>query len=256
MSEQLSKQAAFKLKGRLYTLTVMQLLHTDLQRFESQLKETIAQAPKLFEQMPVVLDCSSLSEETFPLAQWCQCLKTHGVIPVAVQGGHAWLTTLAQCEGLAVLAASLVPTNTSMQQDKERAVDAPVVSAADELISASPVSSVKSVPTKIHDTPVRSGQQIVAKDGDLVVLSSVSPGAELLAAGNIYVYGALRGRALAGMTGLTSARIFCQSLDAELIAVAGVYRLNESLETMPKPTQIFLQDERIVIEPISSCFGL
>lgn len=235
MTDKLLKTTAFKLKGRLYTLTVMSVMTTVLEQFNEQLQETIAQAPKLFLNIPVVLDCSALGEEEFDFQGFCQCLRTNQVIPVAVQGGSAWLNTLAQCQGLATLTSSST-------QDKAP-LELPRVSKSTTKATASQ--------TKLHDKPVRSGQQIVARGADLVVVASVSPGAELLADGNIYVFGALRGRALAGINGNRSARIFCQSLEAELIAISGVYRLNESMDVHQGPCQIYLQEDRIVIEPIS-----
>lgn len=82
-------------------------------------------------------------------------------------------------------------------------------------------------------TPIRGGQQIYAQGGDLIVLAPVSPGAELLADGNIHVYGPLRGRALAGIKGDTSARIFCQQLAAEMVSIAGQYKVAEDLRRDP-----------------------
>lgn len=233
MTEKVLKTTAFKLKGRLYTLTVMHLISVDLEDFSLQLEQTIQQAPKLFHQIPVVLDCSALGEREFDLHAFCQCLRANHVLPVAIQGATPWLVSLAQCQGLAVL------TSSSMQ-------DKPAV----ELQNAAP-TQVQASSTKMHDTPVRSGQQVVARGSDLVVIASVSPGAELLADGNIYVYGALKGRALAGINGNRSARIFCQSLDAELIAISGVYRLNETMDAMTGACQIYLVEDRIVVEPIS-----
>lgn len=225
---------SFKLKGRLYTLTVMQLLSTDLDAFATQLQQTITQAPKLFQHIPVVLDCAALGDEALDLQAFCDCLRDHQVVPVAIQGGNALLTTLAQCQGLATLSRS------SMQDKPLEKPEEPVI------------TTVQPAQTKIHNTPVRSGQQIVARNADLVVIASVSPGAELLADGNIHVYGALRGRALAGMNGNTAARIFCQSLEAELIAINGIYRLNESMEALNSPCQIYLDEDRIVIEPLAA----
>jgi septum site-determining protein MinC len=229
MLDNLIKTTAFKLKGRLYTFTVMHLLTTDVEAFKAQLQQTISSAPKLFQHIPVVLDCSTLGETEFDLQAFCQCLQANQVIPVAIQGGNAWLTTVAQCQGLAVLTSSSMQDKPPIEEKKPS----------------------NAMPTKLHDAPVRSGQQIVAREGDLVVIASVSPGAELLADGNIYVYGALRGRALAGINGNVAARIFCQSLEAELIAINGVYRLNESMEALNSPCQIYLADGRIVIEPIA-----
>ena len=100
--------------------------------------------------------------------------------------------------------------------------------------------------------PVRSGQKIVAERGDLVVCASVGSGAELVAVGNIHVYGALRGRALAGVNGDETARIFCQHLDAELLAIAGLYRTSEDLgpDIRKQRVQAFLQDEKLVVEAL------
>ena len=84
-------------------------------------------------------------------------------------------------------------------------------------------------PTRIITSPVRGGQQIYAQGGDLIVTASVSPGAELLADGNIHVYGAMRGRALAGIKGNTKARIFCQQMTAEMVSIAGQYKVCEDL---------------------------
>jgi len=88
-------------------------------------------------------------------------------------------------------------------------------------------------PTKIITSPVRGGQQIYAQGSDLVVISSVSPGAELLADGNIHVYGPMRGRVLAGVKGDTKARIFCQQMSAELVSIAGHYKVSEDLRRDP-----------------------
>jgi septum site-determining protein MinC len=100
--------------------------------------------------------------------------------------------------------------------------------------------------------PVRSGQQIFAERGDLVVVTSVSPGAELIAHGNIHVYGALRGRALAGVHGDNAARIFCETLDAELIAIAGLYKLSDAIDPSlrRRRVQAFLDDGTLRIEPL------
>ena len=91
----------------------------------------------------------------------------------------------------------------------------------------------RSAPDPHHHRPVRGGQQIYAQGGDLVVTASVSPGAELLADGNIHVYGAMRGRALAGIKGNTKARIFCQQMTAEMVSIAGQYKVCEDLRRDP-----------------------
>jgi septum site-determining protein MinC len=100
--------------------------------------------------------------------------------------------------------------------------------------------------------PIRSGQRIYASGGDLVVVAQVSSGAEVMADGNIHVYGALRGRALAGVKGNREARIFCQSLHAELVSVAGHYRISENIgpDLKGEAVQIHLQEQRLLIESL------
>lgn len=227
---------AFKLKGRLYTLTVVQLLSTDKVFFTQHLASVVAQAPRLFDNTPIILDCSLIKDEHFDLAGFCSELKVAGMIPVAIQGGLPIYAALAEAQGLPTLFAS-------------SSHDKPVMMQTDHSEETVTPSS-ETIKTRLLTIPVRSGQQIVSKGGDLVVTSSVSHGAELLADGNIHVYGALRGRALAGIAGNKEARIFCQSLDAELVAIAGYYCLSDAMQAMAGPCQVFLREERIQIEPL------
>jgi septum site-determining protein MinC len=99
---------------------------------------------------------------------------------------------------------------------------------------------------------VRSGQRIFAESGDLVVVASVSSGAEVVARGNIHVYGRMRGRALAGVSGDQKARIFCQSLEAELIAIAGLYQTSDGIgpSLRNQRVQAFLEDGALRVEPL------
>jgi len=98
--------------------------------------------------------------------------------------------------------------------------------------------------------PIRSGTQIYARGSDLIVTAPVSPGAEIMADGNIHVYAALRGRALAGAGGDVEARIFCSRLEAELISIAGRYLVSDQipLEQRGLAVQIALVDDRLTIE--------
>lgn len=233
MGENATQTQAFKLKGRLYTFTVVHVLNTDPDFFSQQLDETVAKAPKLFEQTPVVFDLSSVQQAVFDLKALLEISRAHNMIPVAIQGGTPLHNAFAQCHGMAVLHASST-------QDKP-IIERPLENVHQE--------STKS-PTKLITSPVRSGQQVVAKGADLIIASSVSHGAELLADGCIHVYGALRGRALAGISGDKEARIFCHSLEAELVSIAGFYRLSDAIEPYNKPCQIYLSDEHIHIEPI------
>lgn len=235
MIDESLKLQAFKLKGRLYTLTVLQVLDADAKLFDEQLKLLIQKAPKLFEQAPIVLDCSTIKEADADLKALCDTLRRQNLFPVGVQGGSALFHERANGLGLAVLRSS---------RTHDRRI-------SDTLDEGKVSKSTNDLPpsTKFITSPVRSGQQVVSP-GDLVVAASVGRGAELLAEGHIHVYGALRGRALAGISGNHKARIFCQSFDPELVAIAGIYRLSETMEPTREPCQILLKDDRIDIELI------
>jgi septum site-determining protein MinC len=235
MTDNLLNSQAFKLKGRLYTLTVMHLVNLDLRLFEQQLTDVVAKAPRLFDKAPVVVDCAGVESDKIDLLSICQIMRGCGLMPVAIQGGGVLVDTIAQCNGLAVLKNS-----SSTSSDRE------LISQQSNIEQP----TAETIKSKLLTAPVRSGQQVVSKGGDLVITATVSRGAELLADGNIHVYGALRGRALAGISGDKQARIFCQSLDAELVSIAGYYRLSDVMDPIPGPCQIFLQDEHIQIEPL------
>jgi septum site-determining protein MinC len=232
ITDNILKSQAFKLKGRLYTLTVLHILDADVEHFESHLNDVISKAPRMFEHTPIVLDFSDVLSDLIDLNEFCRRLRERNLIPVAIQGGDLRLQSLAIGCGLAVLGASSGQDKTLIQE-----------------ISSNPTPS-ETIRSKLLTTPVRSGQQVVSLEGDLVVVSSVGHGAELLSDGHIHVYGALRGRALAGIEGNTEARIFCQLLDAELVSIAGFYQLRDEISPPPGPCQIYLLNEHIHIEPL------
>jgi septum site-determining protein MinC len=218
--------APFEFKGSLFTLTVLHLFNSDINAFSAQLRYHAEKTPNLFKNMPLVIDLQRIAnqehEVDFDTLQ--HQLREHGLIPVGVRHGTEKLNHAAQAAGLAIL---------SNQSSKAR--PAPTKTA--------PASS-----TLFITKPIRSGQQVYARQGDLVVLAPVSAGAELLADGSIHVYGSLRGRALAGVGGDQTARIFCHKLEAELVSIAGHYRLSESLPEIKATTvQVYLEDEKVCI---------
>lgn len=229
MQDNLTIPQVLRLKGRLYTVTVIQLMHIDEEFFKQQMQDYVAQAPKLLKQMPVVLDLSLIQTPLPSLAPYQTILKKLNIYLIGVQGIQAWLQELAAKHQLPIFQASA-------NQDK----------ALRSVSNESP----KGQATKMIMQPVRSGQQIVSQGADLIVLSSVGHGAELLSDGHIHVYGPLRGRALAGIKGDQQARIFCTQLDAELVSIAGFYRLRESIPVINGPCQIFINDERLQIMPL------
>jgi septum site-determining protein MinC len=236
--------AIFQLKGSLFTLTVLHLLKFDLTALQEQLVQAIKQAPKFFQQMPIVIDLQKLAntESDVDLPALINCLRTQGLIPLGVRGGNPAQQQAALEINLAVFPATKTePLEVTPQTNK-------IVTSPAPARPATPVSQT----TKIITQPVRSGQQIYARQTDLIVLAPVSAGAELIADGNIHVYGPLRGRALAGVSGNEEARIFCQSLEAGLIAIAGHYWVNEDLQNKPvkENVQIYLENDRLQISEL------
>jgi len=225
---------AFKLKGRLYTITVIQLLDADADAFAEQLNKVVKQAPKMFQSTPVVLDLSQLNLKRIDFQRLKECLLAKQMIPVGVQGVHEGLVEAARLNGLAVFGATT-------QIDKELDIKKPQESSPQQNLSST---------TQFIATPIRSGQQVYSQ-GDLIIASSVSRGAEVLADGNIHIYGSLRGRALAGIKGDESARIFCQELDAELLSIAGIYVLNDAIKQQTAgPKQIAIHEDSLSIDSI------
>jgi len=226
---------ALEFKGNLLTLMVLHLFDSDSQRIAEQLAEKISKAPGFFQHAPVVIDLQAVQDENseVDLPELVKLLRNYGLIPVAVRGANPQQREMALSTNLGLL------TDTKSVRTRSYPESEPVAVAL-------PSNS------KIVTQPVRSGQQLVALQGDLIVLSTVSHGAEILAHRHIHVYGALRGRALAGVNGDGEARIFCQQLEAELVSVAGQYQVNEDFpdNLRGNPAQIFLEEELLKIEPL------
>jgi len=129
--------------------------------------------------------------------------------------------------------------------------DTPPTSSPEVALAVTEVEYVVKTP-KLVNKPIRSGQQVYARDTDLVVVGQIGAGAEIVADNNIHVYGPLRGRALCGVAGNSAARIFCQSLEAELVSVAGIYKVLEQIpdELRGKPAQIRSENDQLIIEPL------
>lgn len=227
---------SFQIKGGLFPMTLLDLKTTDLTTIRSELAEKITQSPHFFLQSPIVFGLDQLGDteqKALDLGALCALCRDLKLLPTATRGGVPELAEAGLRLGLAVLPKGRKAAEVSTPAAPEAPASAP--SAA--------------LPTRIITTPIRSGQQIYARGGDLIVMAAVSAGAEVLADGNIHVYGALRGRALAGVQGNESARIFCSSQEAELVAVAGQFMVDEVLRTnhWKEAVQICLADGKIQI---------
>ncbi|MCB1816270.1 MAG: septum site-determining protein MinC [Candidatus Competibacteraceae bacterium] len=249
------QRPAFELKGSLFTLTILQLKRTDLVLIDQQLLIKINQAPSFFQNAPVVIDLSELTDKDKPLdfAALSAILRSRGMVPVGIRNGTESLQTAARMAGLSILpdhrataTRRATPAPAQMPSADQKKTDEQL---APDIIPGTDNTSY----SRLFTQPIRSGQQIYAPKGDLIVLGAVSNGAEVLADGNIHIYGPLRGRALAGVKGDNTARIFCHSLEAQLISIAGNYRILDEPDEAEKnkPKQIFLTNEKLMIEQLA-----
>jgi septum site-determining protein MinC len=239
-----ASQSVFELKARTFTLPTLKLLATDMDQVAGLLAEKVAQAPEFFRNTPMVIDLEGLpdTDGVVDFALLVGLLRGYGMVPVGVRGGTPGQNEAAEAMELAVLAGA--------RPEAAKSAAKPPPRPARE----APRTASKEAPqggSTLVTRPVRSGQRVYAAGGDLIVCAQVSAGAELLADGNIHVYGALRGRALAGVKGNRDSRIFCHNLQAELVSVAGHYKLSENIqEHAGKAVQIYLVERTLNIEPI------
>lgn len=227
-----------QVRGRFLTAVVLPVTGAPDDAFYAALDALIQQSPGFFAEAPVILDVARAehldSKEDF--AELLRNLRHRRISPIAVQSATGKQKAGASEAGLTSLQAG----HESPLERKSRPV-----AAVPQPLAPGPAAVLVT-------NPVRSGQRVVAERGDLIVVAPVSSGAELIAHGNIHVYGSLRGRALAGVHGDRDARIFCQSLEAELIAIAGLYKTSESLGTAvaKQCVQAFLEDDALRVEPL------
>ena len=262
--EEKMTETCFRMKGTTLTSIVLEVLDFEPDNFEAQLSQKIASAPQFFTRSSLILHLiKPLSATEFELlVALCRQLQLQ---PMAVKGEVAELKPTINDLGLADVSQSKF-TDSALRSQKASADGGSETSNGNSAAQtqqqtaaapaqSEPVSTAAPTlkPAKVINRPVRSGQQVYAEGSDLVITASVSEGAELLADGNIHVYGTLRGRALAGVKGNTGARVFCQSLDAELISIAGQFIMHETVKggCWKKPAQVFLEEETLRIEPLA-----
>jgi septum site-determining protein MinC len=246
--------AANRVQGGIFTLMVVKVGDPYDPALEREIAEQVALSPGFFADAPVVLDlkdslgCTSVADYT----SLRQLLRRHGMIPVGVQNASALQLRAAKAVDLSAFSGASGGSAARRPAPAERTepprappprerAPAPLERAADR-----PAADQR---TRLVTQPVRSGTQIYAKGGDLVVVAPVSAGAELIADGHIHVYGALRGRAIAGAMGDTNARIFAHRFAAELVSVAGRYIVSDAIpaEHLNQPAQVALIDDELHI---------
>jgi len=225
----------------------------DPARLATEMAERVQRAPKLFARAAVVIDFGGLSRcpDAAEARALIEALRGAGVLPAALAYGTSAIEALSEEVGLPLLAKFRASYERSGEAE---AAPSPAPRAAEQAPAAAPapVTVVRGEPGLVHLHPVRSGQQVYAQERDLTVCATVGAGAEVIADGSIHVYGALRGRALAGAGGLASARIFCREFHAELVAVAGHYKVLEEIpkEMLGKAVQIWLENDKLRIEQL------
>jgi septum site-determining protein MinC len=244
----------FQVRGHLYNLVTLRLIEPEDHRFFPQLQNAIARAPEFFRHAPVVLDATAVAGRPPPnMAEFARRLRQQRLVPVGVQNGDEAWTQAALNAGLGLFPPGR-PAEMLRRQDTGPAGPQEAVrpvAQSDPPMQPAPAGEGGKVATVVTE-PVRAGQQIHARGGDLVVLAPVSPGAELLAEGHVHVYSSLRGRAHAGIGGNHDARIFCYSLHAQLVSIAGLYLVNAEIDErwIGKRVQIRCVDEAIVMEAL------
>lgn len=199
---------ALEFKGRMLSITRVRILDENPTAIEVQLKTYTRSLGEAAEGLPLLLEADS----PVALKPVLAAMRAAGVQPIAVMEGP--LAAAARECGLAVLAKDTI------SETSPRAAPAP----------AAPAPSAERRPARVVTEPIRSGQQIYAESADLIVMTTVSPGAEVIADGCVHVYGPLRGRAIAGARGDIHARVFCRRMEAELLAVAGIYAVADQMQ--------------------------
>lgn len=238
-----NKPLQLEFKSSTFSVPVLVLSSDDLVVIEQQLQEKISLAPEFFRNSPLVFDLQEINKHGFDidLTALTDIVRKAGLLPIGVRGGNVKQNKQAIKLHLPVYSIHSGGVSSNTQKPITMPPTPEPKTETDKDIT----------PTTMVTQPIRSGQRIYAS-GDLVILSQVSAGAEIMAEGNIHVYNTLRGRALAGVQGNTAARIFCFDLQAELISIAGNYKISEDLDdtVRNKPVQIYLQDQALIIKDI------
>ncbi|WP_085317103.1 septum site-determining protein MinC [Derxia lacustris] len=271
-----SDTAPFSIKSASFDAVRVVIATADLTELRDALARRLAAAGSFFDNDPVVVDVMSL-DERLDWPALIELLREYRMQPIgtvaigenllaAAEAGIAPLPLRAPVPrsaepAAAPAAAGAVPPASAPAGAPEAGVATPAADSAaaappvgPDAPPAEPAAAAEPVPTTlIVDRPLRSGQRVYARGGDAVVIGLVSNGAEVIADGNVHIYGPLRGKAMAGARGDTSARVFCTHLDPELIGIAGVYRTTDTPlppEVRGQLAQVRLDGDKLIVEPL------
>jgi len=215
----------------------------------------ISESPDFFDHDPLVLDFSNVdvSDQKAHWPELLSALKNCRLFAVAVRGLP--LEGLEQAKKCGL--AEAPPDNKKIQPTSKKPMES-TSGQTKEISTEKAPQRTEAVPALVIDKPLRSGQKVYARGGDLVVMAMVNRGAEVIADGNIHVYAPLRGKAMAGARGNAQARIFSLCMEPELVSIAGVYRTTEkelASDVLGKPAQVRLSNdgqEKLIIEALSA----
>jgi len=231
-TEREPKSQQVRLRGRSYVAFVFTPV-VPIVDWLSEIDATVARSPGFFAGKPIVLDLSAVDLSRPAISHLLLSLEKRNIRVLGIEGVDA-----------TVLASNMPPL---LAGGRSCVVPQPGPEKADPVAVPAPPTSL------LLDHPIRSGQSIVFPDGDVTVVGSVSSGAEIVAGGSIHIYGTLRGRAMAGINGNSAARIYCQKIEAELLAIDGFYRTAEEFDAAlrNRPAQAWLDGETLRITPLN-----
>ena len=270
--------SVLEFKSSTFFTPILILFSNDFAAIEQSLQEKISCAPDFFKNSPLIIDFRELNNSDLDInvVEIAEMLRKIGLFPIGIRGGNEQQNKQAHKLSIPIdsgresdsgvthgEAAVLRKKPRGEQQQpqsqpqpdvRDESVESPATAEPAEVNPNHDAADrvMEPVRSTIITHPVRSGQRIYAH-GDLIVMSQVSAGAEIMAEGNIHVYNTLRGRALAGVQGNTAARIFCLDLQAELISISGDYKTSEHItkQVQKKPVQVYLQDHALIIKEIA-----
>ncbi|VAW69568.1 Septum site-determining protein MinC [hydrothermal vent metagenome] len=236
-----------QLKGSVVTTFILEIYRYSPQEFSQQLEDKINQAADFFHQSSIVISLDKVDQNVvaIDLTELLETCRRFALQPMAFRCSDSRFFNAIKETGLTLLSDSALRRLVKEPQNQNQV-------NTDEKNNADIQPVAVSRKSRIITRPVRSGQQIYAEGADLIILSQVSEGAEVLADGHIHVYGNLRGRALAGVKGDTDARVFCQKMEAELISIAGNFMLSDVLreKVWKQPAQVYLDEQFLHVEAV------
>ena len=224
-----AKPKAVRVRGRSYVAFVF-FPEVPIMDWLAEIDATLQQSPGFFIDKPVVLDLSAVDLSQAGIAELIACLEQRKIRVLGVEGVDGARLTATMPPLLRGGRHCVIPNNEPKKHETK-----------------------PKPPSLLIDSQVRSGQSVVFPDGDITIVGSVSSGAEIVAGGSIHIYGTLRGRAMAGINGNLTARIYCQKVEAELLAIDGYYRTAEQIDATlyNGPTQIWLAGEVVQITSLN-----